>query len=169
MTPYVRKLSLTVHVVASVGWLGAVALFLALAIAGVVTANAELARAVYIAMRLAAWYVILPLGIASLVTGLIQSLGTRWGLFRHYWVLAKLLINVLATVILLLYMQSVGRLADAALEGDVGGHELQPLRVQAVVHATAALVVLLIATVLSVFKPRGLTKYGLRQESGARC
>ena len=56
-------------------------------------------------MELTGWYVIVPLCLASLVTGLVMSLGTRWGLFRHYWVLAKLLITIVAMLILFAYMK----------------------------------------------------------------
>lgn len=58
-------------------------------------------------------YVIVPFSVACLLTGLVQSLGTVWGLLRHYWVIAKLLITVAATVLLLVHMQPVGHLADA--------------------------------------------------------
>lgn len=68
-------------VVSSVGLLGAIASFLALAIAGVTSQNAPTVRAAYLAMELTARFVIVPLAFASLLTGLIQSLGTPWGLF----------------------------------------------------------------------------------------
>lgn len=93
MTPRLRKFALTAHVVSSVGLLGAIASFLALAIAGVTSQNAQMVRAAYLAMELIAWFLIVPSAFASLLTGLIQSLGTSWGLFRHYWVLAKLLLK----------------------------------------------------------------------------
>jgi hypothetical protein len=105
MTPRLRKFALTAHVTSSVGWLGAVAGFLALAIAGLISPDGQLVRAAYLAMKLTAWYIIVPLSLASLLTGLVQSLGTKWGLFRHYWILAKLLINILATTGLLVHMQ----------------------------------------------------------------
>ncbi len=60
------------------------------------------------------WFVLVPFSVASLLTGLTQALGTPWGLFRHYWVLIKLLINVVATIILLLYMQTLDELAGIA-------------------------------------------------------
>lgn len=85
MTPALRKLALTAHVVCAVGWIGAVAAFLALALAGLVSADAQAARAMYLAMDLTGWYVIVPLCLASLATGLVQALGTPWGLVRHYW------------------------------------------------------------------------------------
>ena len=69
-----------------------------LAIAGVTTRDAEIVRAVYLAMHLTTWFVIIPFGVASLITGVIDSLGTTWVLFRHYWVATKLLLTVLATV-----------------------------------------------------------------------
>lgn len=74
----------------SVGALGAVAAFLALAVAGLGGNDAPVVRAAYLGMDLTARFVIVPLVLASLVTGLIQALITPWGLFRHYWVLAKL-------------------------------------------------------------------------------
>src|SRR5882757_1811341 len=97
MTPSLRKFTLTAHVISSVGWLGAVAGFLALAIAGLSCQDAQMVRAAYLAMKLTAWFVIVPLAFASLLTGIVQSLGTEWGLFRHYWVLTKLAITLLAT------------------------------------------------------------------------
>ena len=110
MTPRLRKFALTAHVTSSVGWLGAVAGFLALAVAGLTSQDAQMVRAADLAMELTGWFVIVPLSLASLLTGLVMSLGTRWGLFRHYWVLAKLLINVFATIVLLGHMQAVSRM-----------------------------------------------------------
>ncbi|MDQ6901046.1 MAG: hypothetical protein M3072_16375, partial [Candidatus Dormibacteraeota bacterium] len=86
MTPSLRKFALTAHVTCSVGWLGAVAGFLALAVAGLTSRDAQMVRGTYLAMDVTGWFVIVPLSFASLLTGLISSLGTPWGLFRHYWV-----------------------------------------------------------------------------------
>ena len=107
MTPGYRKLALTAHVSASVGWIGAVAGFLVLAIAGVTIKDAQTVRAAYLAMDLIAWFVIVPLAFASLITGLSQSLGTTWGVFRHYWVVAKLGLTVFATIVLLVKMEPI--------------------------------------------------------------
>ncbi len=84
MTPALRKLNLTAHVTSSVGWLGAVASFLVLSIAGLTSENADSVRGAYVAMNLIGQFMIVPLSLAALATGLIQSLGTHWGLFRHY-------------------------------------------------------------------------------------
>ncbi len=169
MGPGLRKFALTAHVTASVGWLGAVAGVLALAVAGLTGKDAQTVRAAYLAMELTAWFVLVPLALASLLTGLVQSLGTKWGLFRHYWVLFKLLINVFATIILLMYTQTLGFLAELAAEttssADLGG-----LRSPSpVLHAGAALLLLLVATVLAVYKPQGMTRYGRRKQREQRA
>ncbi|GAA1294549.1 hypothetical protein GCM10009609_74890 [Pseudonocardia aurantiaca] len=160
MAPPVRKLALTVHVTSSVGWLGAVAAVLVLAVAGMSSGDALTVRGAYLAMELVGWFVLVPLALASLLSGLVQSLGTVWGLFRHYWVLLKLLITVLATAVLLMYMETLGVLADVAAGP---ADQLELLRTPSVVlHASAALLLLLVVTILAVYKPRGRTRYGRR-------
>jgi hypothetical protein len=111
MAPRVRKLVLTAHVASSVGWLGAVVAFLGLAVVGVTNQDAQTVRGAYLVMEPAAWLVLVPLAFASLLTGLIQSLGTTWGLFRHYWVVFKLLLNLMATIVLLTYMETFAVMA----------------------------------------------------------
>jgi hypothetical protein len=160
LTPVLRKAALTAHVVSSVGWLGAVAAFLALAVAGLISPSAPMVRAVYLAMDLTGWFVIVPLCFASLLTGVISSLGTTWGLFRHYWVLAKLVMTVPSTLLLLMHMGPIGRIARVAAEAMLSSTDLRGPRIEAAVEAAAALLVLLVATALSVYKPRGLTRSG---------
>lgn len=152
---------LVAHVSSSVGWLGAVFAFLGVALVGLTSDDADTARAAYVVMEPAAWMVLVPLAVASLLTGLIQSLGTPWGLFRHYWVIFKLVINVAAAVILIAYMQSLAAMAEVASDP---GAELSDIRNPSpVLHAAAALVLLLLATLLGVFKPQGMTRYGRRK------
>src|SRR6266536_3293431 len=123
MTPGLRKLALTVHLTSSLGWIGAVVAYLALGVAAVTSQDAQTVRAAWIAMELTGWFVIVPLALAALLTGLVMSLGTPRGLFRHYWVLITLVLTVLSTVVLLLHMPTVSSLADVAREVD--GAELR--------------------------------------------
>src|SRR5919107_3092482 len=116
ISPRLRRLALTVHVGSSVGWLGAVAAFLALAVVGLTSDDAETVRGAYLVMEPAAWFVLVPLAFSSLLTGLAHALITTWGLFRHYWVVFKLLINVVCTIVLLAYMQTFGAMADVAAD-----------------------------------------------------
>jgi len=164
-----RKLTLTLHVVASVGWIGAVASFLALAVTGFVSPEIELVRASYIAMDLTYRWVVIPLGLASLVSGLVSSLITEWGLFRYYWVLVKILMTIPAVVLMLVHMQQVGYLAGTVAAAVFSSAETTGLRAQLIAYACAAWLVLLAATVLSMYKPRGRTPFGgrrLQQRNG---
>lgn len=165
MTPNVRKLALTTHVMSSVGWFGAVAAFLALAIAGVTSHTPQTVRAAYLSMELITWAVVVPAGIAALLTGIVQSLGTTWGLFRHQWIVAKLALTVVATVILLVHTQPIGRVAAVATTRMLSSADLRQLRMQLIADAGAALMALLVATTLSVYKPWGLTRYGQRADA----
>lgn len=160
-----RKFALTAHVVVSIGWAGIVAGFLALAVAGLVSSDVQVARASYVAMDLTYRVVVIPLGVASLITGFISSFGTDWGLLRHYWVVVKLLLTIPAVWLMLVHVQPVRYAASATLlaDADLGG-----LRVQLVVYAIAALSVLLAATFLSTYKPRGRTRYGARRLTSGR-
>jgi hypothetical protein len=169
MSPGLQRLALTAHITSSVGWLGAVVGFLALAIVGVTSQDAHTVRAVYLVMEPVGWFVLVPLSLASLLTGLVQSLGTKWGLLQHYWILAKLCINVFANLVLLMYMQTLGYLADVA--ADTTSPDAIPgvLRnTTAVLHAGGALLLLLVAVTLSVYKPRGMTRYGQRKQHERR-
>ena len=164
MTPGARRVALVTHVACSVGWLGAVVASLALAGASLTNSDGEVARSASVVQELIGWHVLIPLSVASLLTGLLQSLGTVWGLFRHYWVLIKLLMNVIATGVLLLYMRTLTYLADLARTTAPDG-DLDRLRDPSpVVHGAAAVVLLLVATTLSVYKPRGLTSHGRRMQ-----
>ena len=160
MSPRVRKLALTAHVTTSVGWLGAVAAFFALAVTGLAATGTATVRGAYVAAEVITWAVIVPLCLASLVTGVVQSVGTPWGLLRHWWVLVKLVLTVVATALLLLHTQPIGHLGAIAAAGGRFGADLDGMRLQLVVDAAAALVVLVSATVLAVVKPRGVTRFG---------
>ena len=163
MTSRLRKLTLLAHIIFSVGWLGSVAGFLSLAIAGLTSTNAQIVRAAYLSMEPITWFVIVPLAFASFLTGLLLSLGTQWGLFRHYWILAKLRISLLSIPILLLHTRVIGYMASTAARKDLPPADLSGPGIKLAVTATAALVVLLVATILSVYKPRGMTPYGWRK------
>ncbi len=170
LTPRLRRFVLTAHITFAVGWLGAVVTFLALAIAGLTSQDAQLVQSVYLSMNVIARFVILPLSFAPLlVTGPVLSLGTPWGLFRHYWILVKLVINILSALILVVHTQPINALAVAAAKTTVFNAELHGLQVEMVVASGAALLALLVATGLAVYKPRGMTSYGWRKQQEQRA
>jgi hypothetical protein len=167
MTLRLRKFALAAHITLAVGWIGAAAGYMALDVAAATSQDAQTLRAAYLAMELIAWYVIVPLALASLLTGLVMSLGTKWGLFRHYWVLISLLLTIIATVVLLVETQTIGYFAAMAANPTTSGDELRALG-STLVHSVGGAVVLFVILVLNVYKPRGMTQYGWRKQQDQR-
>ena len=167
MTPRLRKFALAVHIAVAVGWIGAVAGYIALDVAAATSEDAQTLRGAYLAMELIAWYVIVPLALASVLTGLVMSLGTKWGLFRHYWVLISLLLTVIATIVLLVETQTISYFADIAANPTTSSDDLRALG-STLVHSVGGTVVLLVILVLNVYKPRGMTRYGWRKQQEER-
>jgi hypothetical protein len=166
MTPGLRQLTFTTHITSSIGWVGAALAFLALAVIGFTSDDPVKVRGAYLLMAPAAWFVLVPLAHASLLSGIALSLGTTWGLFRHYWVVLKLGITVFATVILLIYMGTFRQMAGVAADPVM---DLAVVRnASPIVHAILAVVLLLVATVLGVYKPFGMTDYRRRKHKEQR-
>jgi hypothetical protein len=165
LTPGLRKLVLTAHLTFSIGWNGAVVAYLALGVSSVLSQDALTVRSAWVAMELTGWYVIVPLALGALLTGLVISMGTTWGLFRHYWVLISFVLTILAVAVLLLHMPTVSSMADAAREADAA--ELGELGGD-LLHPGVGLLLLLVITALNVYKPRGMTRYGWRKQHEAR-
>ena len=161
MKPGVRKFALSAHLTFSIGWIGAVLAYLALGIAAVNSDAVDTVRAAWTAMELTGWFVIVPLALASLFTGLLMALGTKWGLFRHYWVLISLALTIIAVAVLLLHMPTVSATAEVAQE--VEGARLEALGGD-LLHPGIGLVLLLVIQVLNLYKPRGVTPYGWRKQ-----
>jgi hypothetical protein len=166
MKPGLRKSVLSAHLTFSVGWIGAVVAYLALGVTAANSQGVETVRSAWMAMELIGWFVIVPLAVASLLTGLVMALGTKWGLFRHYWVLISFVLTVFATVILLLHMPTVSSMADIAREAE--GARLEALGGD-LGHPSIGLVILLVVQVLNFYKPPGLTRYGWRKQQSQRA
>ena len=161
--PALRKAVLTTHVVTSVGWLGAVSAYLALDLTATTSREVELVRTAYGAMELVVVSAIVPLALASVLVGVVNALGTTWGLFRHWWVIVKLLLTLVATTVLLLEVPTIRTLAEAARSG------ADPRELPGTLpHSIGGLLVLVVVAVLSTYKPRGLTRYGWRRQQAER-
>jgi hypothetical protein len=150
LSPAARKLTLTVHVAAGVGWLGVHAVLVLLAVTGLSTGDDTLVDATYVVAGEVVWLVF-PFAAISLASGVVLGLGTAWGLVRHAWVAAKLVINVaMLAVSGAVLSRFVGQAADRARDGASVG-DLGP---RILVGSTAGLVLLVVATALSVYRPR---------------
>jgi hypothetical protein len=165
MRPGVRKLALITHLTVSIGWIGTVIAYLVLGIAAVTSQHVETVRAAWISMEITGWYAIVPLALASLLTGLVMALGTKWGLFRYYWVLFSFVLTIFCVVVLLLHMPTVSATADRAQV--VSGAALESLGGD-LLHPGIGLAILLVVQTLNVYKPQGLTRYGWRKQQEQR-
>jgi hypothetical protein len=164
MSPQLRRFMLTVHVTASVGWLGAIAAYITLNVPALTSTQPQTVRAAYLMMAPVLVYGIVPLALTSLITGIVQSLGTPWGLFRHYWVVISLVLTVFATLVLLGHVSNVRAMAAMAADPTAD----MRTRGGDLFHSVGGLIVLLIPLVLNMYKPRGLTRYGWRAQQRAK-
>lgn len=152
-----RRALLVLHVAVSVGWLGLTVGLLALSITGYTADSPEMAGVAYQAMKIFGDWLVLPVALASLVSGLVLSLRTAWGLARYRWVYAKFWLT-LVTVLLSVFSlrPGINRLAAEAAAG-TPRPEVGLLVAPAVATATY-----LFITAISVLKPWGPTKRGSR-------
>jgi hypothetical protein len=145
------KTALTAHILSSVGWFGAAILVAFCAIYSTATNDTVTARAMLRVVEAAPWLTV-PLGLVAGGTGLILSIGTKWGIVRHLWVVAKIVITIVLLVTDPLLIAKGAH--DAAAHGDAASTLFGPIFAHAVLLA--------VATLLSTFKPKGLTPYGRR-------
>ncbi len=167
MAPRLRKFTLAVHLTCSVGWLGAVITYLTLDMTVATSGDPQLVRAAWMAMGQVTPSAIVPLALASLLTGLVISLGTKWGLLRHWWVLISLLMTVVAVLVLLLEAGVISAIAQIASDPATSTDELLALP-DTLLHSVGGLLILLVVQVLNVYKPQGLTPYGWRKQEEER-
>jgi hypothetical protein len=152
MTARLRRLVLTAHIVTSVGLLGDTAAFLAVALRGATTDDPALARSSWELLQMFSVAFGIPLSFASLATGVALGLGTKWGVFRYPWVVAKLAVIV---SVILVGAFVLGPGVEALREGDSGAET------RVLAGAAYDVLSLTLATTLSVYKP------GRRRRSGA--
>jgi hypothetical protein len=163
--PRIRKVVLTVHVLTSVGWIGACAAYLTLTVAAMTSDSHDTVRAAFVSMEIV-YFALVPLAAAALLTGLIQAVGTNWGLFRHYWVLTKLVLTFVAITVMVLNLDKVSSHADhashgSAVESGAAAHDFR--------HAAGGLAILGLTAILGLYKPRALTRYGRRKKNELRA
>lgn len=167
MTPALRRLSLTAHVTFSIGWIGAVAAFLVLSVAGLTSRNPDVVRGAYISTDLVSRFVIIPMCFAALATGIIEALGTLWGLFRYSWVATKFALTLIATFALLMHQNAIARAAkrvSGTAAAQLFATDFLPLKIELVRKSALAIVLLLGIATLGTYKPWGLTAYGRHKE-----
>jgi hypothetical protein len=161
VSPPVYRLLLATHIIVSVGWLGIVVAKLVLGLRAVTLDAPEVSDALYASMEVvdAAFP---PAAVATLVTGVLLSLGTKWSLLRHYWIVTKLglTVGVIVTGIALMDRLVRGSISGQAV-GDPAILSLISAPTTFLISLSVAHVLMLgVATVVSVYKPWGKTRFG---------
>lgn len=157
-----RRLLRAGHVVVAGGWFGLVVAMLVLGVTARTAASVELAASAYRLMARIGGAVIPPMAVATMLSGVVLSLVTPWGLVRHWWIVAKAVLGlvVIVTAVSLTDSWITQAVADASVVGAAGTR----LVVASVVH----LAMLAVATVISVDKPWGRTPVGRRRPGSAQ-
>ncbi|MFJ8717667.1 DUF2269 domain-containing protein [Streptomyces violaceus] len=159
-----RRAVLVVHVTASASWLGLTLGLLALGTTTATTGSAVTVEASVRAMRLFADWLLLPVAFLTLLSGLVLSLGTPWGLARHRWVCTKFWLT-LATTTATVFALRPG--VNSAVAAVAAGGPL-PDAGDVLFGPVVSLSAYVFMTVISVLKPWGLTRRGRRLRAPAR-
>ncbi|WP_367124813.1 DUF2269 domain-containing protein [Streptomyces phytohabitans] len=159
-----RRAVLIVHVIVSVGWLGLTLCLLTLAVAGAAGGSAATDEMAYRAMRTFGDWLLPPVALLTLVSGVVLSLGTHWGLARHRWVWVKFLMTLgLAAASLIVLRTDLDHAAAQVGAGEqVDGAQL-------LFGPSVSLASYVFITAISVLKPWGLTRYGQRRKAAEQA
>ena len=150
LAPPWRKLLLTVHVATAVSVLGT---DLVLLVLGISSVRGAAPRTIYPAADLIATWLLAPLAVTALGTGVLLGLLTRWGLFRYWWVTIKLTLTAILTgVILFVLVPRLGAAADAAT-GPAAQTFTIAERLPLAVAPAAGVMLLILTVILAVYKP----------------
>ncbi|MFE6610979.1 PDR/VanB family oxidoreductase [Amycolatopsis sp. NPDC057786] len=157
LSPRSRKIWLVLHIGVSVGWLGLSLGMLTLALIGLLAGTHVARHSAYEIFHIFDLVIVIPSVVLTIITGLVLSLGTPWGLVKHRWVLAKFLISLsipaAAAVESRWVTELVARTEDpAARPGALG--------VALVITVGGFALSLWVAVILSVLKPWGRTRWG---------
>lgn len=160
-----RKLTLTVHIITAIGWIGVDFVLFVFAFRGLTTDDAETLRICYQAVEMFAVVLLVPLGLLSLASGLLLGWGSKYGILRYRWVFWKLVLNlVLTTLVIVALRPGVSEAADLVSgTPDLTSAELDQARSNLIFPPVVSITALSFATVLAVYKPWGRTKYGQRR------
>lgn len=160
-----RQLLVFLHVAVSVGWMGAGAANVVLAMTAGYTATDDVRRVCYFLMDQVDVFVIIPLAFAALVSGLLLCWVTPWGLARYWWVLVKL---VLTVVVIVYSTFGVGVWVEESIDATAAGAGESAVAGRLAYGAAVNIVAFLFMTWASVAKPWGTTPWTTLRRRPAR-
>ena len=157
LSPRARRVVLTAHVISSVALVGSSAGVLIVALSAAATDETVAAHALYTTMRTAVFALAVPLSFIALGTGIALGLGTKWGVLRHRWVAAKLvlLVAIILTGVLVVRPSMDHVIAATAAPAPAAKPDLGSSQWEPAVAAASNIVLAIAAVALAVFKPGG--------------
>ncbi|MFJ8107269.1 hypothetical protein [Streptomyces sp. NPDC096132] len=162
ISPRLRKAVLTIHVAISVGWLGLVTGMFAMSVAGATTHDAAQQAAMYRTMSLLDEIFLGMTSMFALISGIVVSAGTKWGLLRRTWVATKFFLTmgvmVLGFSVIHQLILEANTLVDEG--APARGGELDGVGWAMSGAALVALLSLIFMTAVSTYKPWGTTRWG---------
>jgi hypothetical protein len=154
MRPRTRKGVLVAHIVAAGAWIGLDVMLGVLIFTPLLTSDTAVAALCYQVLPLLLWPILLS-GLMCLVTGIVLGVGTHHGLVRYWWVLVKLILNVVLTLLVLVLLRpGLDEAAEAGRQlaaGRPAGVDMSNMVFPPIVSGVS----LVVATVLAVYKPWG--------------
>lgn len=159
----IRKIILTLHVIFAVGWLGTDFAMLDLGITGFSSSSLETMRESYLSMERIGGFVVIPVALCAVLTGILLGLGTRWGLLRYHWVTVKLVIGLGALTLAALPLQIQLHTAATAVQKTGATTDIGFVQYTLVIAPSLALIIYSSNVVLSIYKPWGMSRYGKRR------
>lgn len=172
LSPAMYKLFLSAHIIAAVGWLGLAVAKIVLEIAAVMSESPSVAELLNVAIPLLN-FSFPPAAISTMITGILLSLGTKWGIIDYTWVMVKLVLTALVII-------TATQLGDRMILQTNPAFAVQPINYDPILGIVLTPAVLLLcltlahilmlgaATVISVYKPWGKTWFGRRKAERSR-
>ncbi|MDL5158607.1 hypothetical protein [Actinomycetospora termitidis] len=151
-----RQFLVFLHVVVSLGWMGAGAANVVLSMTAWLTDDPVVARVCYQMTWSMEEYLIIPGAFSALGTGVLLSLLTPWGLAKYWWVLVKLVLTVGIIVYSTLY---IGVWSIESIEATTAGSPVSPVATHLALGPLPSLAAFLLMTWASVAKPWGKTPW----------
>ncbi len=157
MTVFQQKLLKVFHLITASLWLSSVIALALLPIISSPTATGDEIYMYNLTYHFIDMFILTPAALVTLITGLIYSLFTTWGFFRHGWIVYKWIVSLLIIITGTFYFgPMVTELLEIADTKRIAALQDQYYMQGHTVGLYAAIVntsLLVVAVIVSVYKP----------------
>jgi uncharacterized membrane protein len=162
-----RRTTLLLHILCGVGWMGLDLGLATLVLTGATTGSGPVAAASYTAVRIVIPVVVPVLALGMLLTGVVLGLGTKYGLVQWTWVLVKLCVAIVLTVLVFVALVPGALSIPTELTGaaDDIRREIGAAASDLIYPPVVSFLALGFAMVVSIWKPWGRTRWGSSNRS----